>query len=506
MTDYDGAIVRLQVGTTGWTETAGMGMLADSDHVVTCAHVVNTALGRGPREQDRPGGDAVVRLDFPYVAEPPPVRHARVMDWKPPPSTGVSGGDLAVLQLTEPAPVGFVTGALSPTPPRVGKKLRVFGYQDIRSDGTWVDLEFKGTVRRGAYQVESCSDQTFKAQPGYSGSPVWDDDTKQAIGLLNATPFAEEPYRDAYILPASDVAEFLKSLNAKLLIEVWQRMQQMPPEERGPAPAPSDEEGQPCAARSGARQGADGMRRWAMMADARGLWEVVPGDAGPEIRPIASEADADVSWLRSVPASLALSSDARVVGQLSHGLLSLAWVDRIAPRLDRWSKPFELQLDGDDARLLAVSVEFGDDVICLISTDQATYRAEVAPSMDPVTTRIADSASRCAAFVAGTPIVIDHVGRQRGTDLDLRQHRVAEVNSLDAARSGGRAAYAMVGLDADGQPCIAETCSTGTLTLLPGVSADEVLVVRQLSAGRAPTLAVLVNDGRLTRIPRGDRD
>src|SRR5262249_54518897 len=55
-------------------------------------------------------------------------------------------------------------------------------------------------------QVESRGDQTVKAQPGYSGSPVWDDNTGQAFGLLQVAPFADMPERDAYLLPPRAIA------------------------------------------------------------------------------------------------------------------------------------------------------------------------------------------------------------------------------------------------------------------------------------------------------------
>jgi hypothetical protein len=43
--------------------TAGLGALVGENQVVTCAHVVNAALGLGLRAQIMPNGS--VRLDFP---------------------------------------------------------------------------------------------------------------------------------------------------------------------------------------------------------------------------------------------------------------------------------------------------------------------------------------------------------------------------------------------------------------------------------------------------------
>jgi hypothetical protein len=69
-----------------------------------------------------------------------------------------------------------------------------------------VDGDLKGEVGGRLLQVESRSDQSVKAQPGFSGSPVWDDSTGEAVGLLQSAPFADEPERDAYLLPPLAIA------------------------------------------------------------------------------------------------------------------------------------------------------------------------------------------------------------------------------------------------------------------------------------------------------------
>ena len=85
----------------------------------------------------------------------------------------------------------------------------MFGYpgNPSRETGVWVDVDLKGKVGGQLIQVESRSDQTVKAQPGFSGSPVWDHSKGEAAGLLQAAPFADEPERDAYLLPPLAVAQ-----------------------------------------------------------------------------------------------------------------------------------------------------------------------------------------------------------------------------------------------------------------------------------------------------------
>ena len=204
MAAYETAIVRL-CGWAATRPTAGLGLLVNIGQLVTCAHVVNSALGRGLREEVQPGESDLVQVEFPLLPDTP-VRLARVVTWVPPPGRA-GGGDVAGLVLTEVAPVGAASARFAEAP-APGTRLRVFGYpgKPPREGGMWVDVDLKGEVGGQLLQVESRSDQTVKAQPGYSGSPVWNDSTGEAVGLLQSAPFADEPERDASLLPPLAIA------------------------------------------------------------------------------------------------------------------------------------------------------------------------------------------------------------------------------------------------------------------------------------------------------------
>lgn len=200
------ATIRLR-GWAAGRPTAGLGVLVAANQVVTCAHVVNAALGRGLRDPRRPGESDLVQVEFPLL-EQSPVRLARVVAWAPPLGQD-GGGDVAGLVLTEGAPVDAAPARFAADGPGPWARLQAFGYPDSppRSNGMWVDIELKGQVGRRLIQVESLSGQTVKAQPGYSGSAAWDPATGQTVGLLQVAPFADEPERDAYLLPPLAIAE-----------------------------------------------------------------------------------------------------------------------------------------------------------------------------------------------------------------------------------------------------------------------------------------------------------
>lgn len=247
----------------------------------------------------------------------------------------------------------------------------------------------------------------------------------------------------------------------------------------------------------------DGIRRWAMAASAGGYWHFIPGEAGPELRPVGSGAVVDISHIQTVGASLALSCDARVVAQLSRGQLFLAWVDRASPRLDRWPEAFVLPLKVEEARLLAVAVDYGDEVICLLSTDRATYRVEVSPGTEPAITEFLDAPTRSAIILAGRTYTVDKDGQLRGRQLNQQINGIAQVTSLDAARSAGRAVWAVAGAAYDGKPVVADTRSGAMPAWSGTTTADEVAVVRPLSGQDAPDQVVLAVNGHIERVPAG---
>lgn len=145
MAAYKTAIVRLRSWAPG-RPTVGLGLLVGASELVTCAHVVNAAMGRGLREQAQPGESDLVQVEFPLLPESP-VRLARVVKWMPPPSRA-EGGDVAGLMLTEVAPGGAWPARFAAAAPEPGTRLRVFGYpgRPPRDGGMWVDLDLKGEV------------------------------------------------------------------------------------------------------------------------------------------------------------------------------------------------------------------------------------------------------------------------------------------------------------------------------------------------------------------------
>src|SRR5262249_37371229 len=120
-------------------QVAGLGALVGHRKILTCAHVVNAALGRDLRAQERP--EEVLAIDCPLLSECLTSR-ARVVQWLPPPREGVTGDDIAGLLLDEDPPPGAEPVRLVSEPPRPGQVVDVFGYprEPQRENGVWVEV------------------------------------------------------------------------------------------------------------------------------------------------------------------------------------------------------------------------------------------------------------------------------------------------------------------------------------------------------------------------------
>ncbi|MDX2698684.1 NACHT domain-containing protein [Streptomyces ipomoeae] len=155
--------------------------------LLTCAHVVNLALGRNEFTVESPS-QAEVTLEFPAV---PGVRiKARVGRWWPasgltdpntPPVRGRDGrwaADIAELKPMMPLPT-----ELQPVPlavPELGDTLWAWrGNGDPR---TIVRLRANGAA--GEWLVLEAPPTGFAVQPGYSGGPLWDRKRAAVVGLM----------------------------------------------------------------------------------------------------------------------------------------------------------------------------------------------------------------------------------------------------------------------------------------------------------------------------------
>lgn len=171
----------------------GTGVLVGGRDVVTCAHVVNLALGREPGSVDEPES-APVGLSVPATGA---VVVGRVHRWTPPPERdGLPGEDLAWLVLDREidARPARLAGAL----PGSGDVAAVFGFPSGRPHGAWASAVVRGAVGDGNLQLDLQVDSAVAVQRGFSGGPVFTAHRDAVAGIV-----VTAAKRDSYAVPAT---------------------------------------------------------------------------------------------------------------------------------------------------------------------------------------------------------------------------------------------------------------------------------------------------------------
>ncbi|MEU0236582.1 serine protease [Nocardiopsis sp. NPDC006198] len=187
-------------------EAVGGAVLLSPGLLVTCAHVVNTALGRDGDPEDHPGAGTTVRL-----------RSFDGRVWEAEVATdlwaaGPQSRDLALLRLSGPGlpdtdfPVLSGCGGLEP-----GQALYTTGYPaDMRSLQASVTYHGRGGPNGVTHQVETPPSRSSRIIGGFSGCAVRTE-TGELVGLVQMNHHYEwgrpgEPSGIAFILPVEEIA------------------------------------------------------------------------------------------------------------------------------------------------------------------------------------------------------------------------------------------------------------------------------------------------------------
>jgi WD40 repeat protein len=206
-TALERAIVRLR---DPHGRVVGAGFLVSRQEILTCSHVVDRAVGLDTASGDTsPGGQAEITLDFPFV---PTNRDllARVVAWLPAQDDGA--GDIAGLQLMDPAPTDARPVRLVSAREVWGHPFRAFGFPAGYDDGVWASGVLRGRQAAGWVQLEDVRSTGYRVERGFSGTPVWDDELAAVVGMAVAAD-ARPDVRVAYLLPTETlVASWVETL------------------------------------------------------------------------------------------------------------------------------------------------------------------------------------------------------------------------------------------------------------------------------------------------------
>lgn len=187
---------------------AGMAIIIDPLHVLTCAHVVNVALGEAPEEAAKP--DRAVAIAFPMIRTRITLR-AHVVAWRP--AGDMPQDDVAVLRLEGEAPeeagVAIFADLTGMSPD--GDQLSVYGMSKGQRIGNHIDAEFKGPTSAAWVQIDGAHATSTFIQGGFSGAAVWDIVHSAVLGMVVAKKLSDVQ-RVAYIIPTAELAGFWPQL------------------------------------------------------------------------------------------------------------------------------------------------------------------------------------------------------------------------------------------------------------------------------------------------------
>jgi hypothetical protein len=186
----------LVIGTDLQPLPSGTGVALHGGRVLTCAHVVNTALKLSRDSKKKP--EEIITLDFPLSGSIEKVT-AKVGFWD-------AETDLAELQIIETLPSEVIPTFLLMPDELWDHRIQAFGFPNKNLEGTWADCQLRGHNIRGWVELFDPNTTGNFIKQGFSGGPVWDSTLKCVIGIIVAVERNDDS-RVGYLIPAHLIAE-----------------------------------------------------------------------------------------------------------------------------------------------------------------------------------------------------------------------------------------------------------------------------------------------------------
>ncbi|NEQ38190.1 MAG: tetratricopeptide repeat protein, partial [Okeania sp. SIO3I5] len=194
----------------------GAGFLVSNRHILTCAHVVNAALGKQLNAPDEPNQE--IDLDFPLVASGKILR-AKVVRWRAvQPTSSIlpeAGADIALLELESSLPEKTNPVRLVKAENLSKHPFEVFGFPEGRSEGVSTNGIISNPQANGRVQIEVVG--AYPIESGFSGSPVWDEQLDGVVGMTVAIDPKRPQVRVAFIVPTTQLIDACPELEEQAI-------------------------------------------------------------------------------------------------------------------------------------------------------------------------------------------------------------------------------------------------------------------------------------------------
>jgi tetratricopeptide (TPR) repeat protein len=205
-------IVRIK-GETG----VGLGFCVGEMHVITCAHVVNSALGLDDYSRELPKG--AVTVEFIYANDEK--RNANVIVWHPKASDEARIDDIAVLELDRKKPSAISPVLLKHNGTLFDHPFWALGYTARNPIGIYSHGTMCPALPNGRVQIENPKDRGIAIDYGFSGSPVWDEAQGGVAGMVAEALFT----RTSEGAAAGEGIAFI--IPNEILIEAWPDLEEI---------------------------------------------------------------------------------------------------------------------------------------------------------------------------------------------------------------------------------------------------------------------------------------
>ncbi|MCP4693696.1 MAG: NACHT domain-containing protein, partial [Desulfobacterales bacterium] len=216
--NLNSALVRLLANDQTPRKPVGAGFLVSDRHILTCAHVVDDALGGAPHLA--PPEDSIP-LDFPLIENHPMIR-ARVVKWHPVREAPVIGelDDIAVLELVPGTSLPPKAASVPMAPPQnefFERPVRMCGFPEGMDNGDWVKGELRGVTGEGWVQFDQELGRRGVA-PGFSGTAVWDKRENAVSGMVVSVN-SRDGQTSAYMIPTAALIKAFPELERQKIKE-----------------------------------------------------------------------------------------------------------------------------------------------------------------------------------------------------------------------------------------------------------------------------------------------
>ncbi|NEO90002.1 MAG: trypsin-like peptidase domain-containing protein [Moorea sp. SIO3G5] len=193
-------------------QVVGIGFLVSEHYALTCAHVVAEALFISSTTQSCPEGE--INVDFPLLNGTEKFS-GRVVCWHPVSPLEDSEEaieDIAVLKLDNlPASAHQTRVILSEN--LANNPFKVFGCPKKVSFGVWATGVLSEQNAKQWFQLEDTKITGYGIEPGFSGSPVWDEKLQGVVGMVVAADRKRETAKVAFMIPT------------QILVEAWSQLE-----------------------------------------------------------------------------------------------------------------------------------------------------------------------------------------------------------------------------------------------------------------------------------------